>query len=56
MNPVLPLYYGRPPVKVVCDGTALPPSEFCFETVGEDLLLWIDRILKAETTLEIIPA
>jgi len=56
VNPVLRLYCGSTPVNVICDGVAVPPSEFRCQAAGEDLLLWINRTLKAETCLEIIPA
>ncbi len=56
VNPVLRLYRSAPPAEVKCDGLTLAPSEFRSQTVGEDLLLWINRTLAAEASLDIIPA
>ena len=56
INPTLRLYFGRPPVKVVCDGKELPESDFRAQAVGDDVVVWINRVLEAETSLEITPA
>ncbi|UCC67287.1 MAG: hypothetical protein JSV79_09135 [Armatimonadota bacterium] len=56
LNPVLRLYHGRPPVEITWNGAALAPSEFRSQAVGEDLLLWINRTLEEETSLDIVPA
>ena len=53
VNPVLRLYRGTPPQKVLWNRAALAPDEFRWQVVGEDLLLWIDRTLETETSLEI---
>jgi hypothetical protein len=52
----LKLYFGRPPVKVMCNGSELAESEFQAQAVGDDLLLYIGRTLEDETSLEIVPA
>jgi hypothetical protein len=56
VNPVLRLYFGRPPVKVMWDGSALAESEFRAQAVGDDVVVWIDRVLEKETKLEIASA
>jgi hypothetical protein len=56
INPVLRLYFGRPPVKVMCDGEELPASDFEAQAVGDDLLVYINRTIEEATSLEIIPA
>ena len=33
---------------------ALAPDEYRWQVVGEDLLLWIDRTLETETSLQIV--
>ncbi|MFB3880578.1 MAG: hypothetical protein ACE149_04905 [Armatimonadota bacterium] len=53
INPVLRLYFGRPPVRVSWNGRPLPDSEFCAQPVDDDVLIWIGRTLDEETTLEI---
>jgi hypothetical protein len=55
VNPVLRLYFGRPEVEVVCNGEKLGESDFSAQAVGDDVVIWIARELKEETTLEIIP-
>jgi len=56
VNPVFRIYYGRPPVKVVCDGRQLDASEFRCQAVGDDLLVWVGRTFERETSLELIPS
>lgn len=56
VNPVLRLYFGRPPVKVMWDGSALAESEFRAQAVGDDVVVWIDRVVEKETKLEIASA
>ena len=56
VNPVLRLYSGRPPVKVLWDGSPLSESEFRAQAVGDDVVVWIDKVLDKETRLEVSPA
>jgi len=56
VNPVLRLYYGRPPVTLTWDGVAVAPSEYHCQAVGDDLVIWINRRLERETVLEVLPA
>ncbi len=53
VNPVLRIYHGRPPARVICNGTTLAPEQFRCQMVGEDLLLWMNQTIAAETALEI---
>jgi hypothetical protein len=53
VDPVLRLYFGRPPVKVVLDGKELPATDFRVQAVEDDVLVWIARTLAQETSLEI---
>ncbi len=53
LNPVLRFYSGKTPARVTWEGAPLAPSEYRFQTVGEDLVLWIDRTLEKKTDLEI---
>jgi hypothetical protein len=55
VNPVLRLYFAGPPVEVICDGERLGPSDFHAQSVGDDVVIWIDRTLTADTALEIRP-
>ena len=56
INPVLRLFFAGPPVKVLWDGAELGPSEFLAQAVGGDLVIWINRTLDKETSLEVVPA
>ena len=56
VNPVLKLYFGRPPVKVLWDGSPLAESEFRAQAVGDDVVVWIDRVIEKETKIEIAAA
>jgi hypothetical protein len=54
INPVLRLYFGRPPVRLICDGKELPASDYLTQPVGDDLLVYIKRTIEEATSLEII--
>ncbi len=54
INPVLRLVFGRPPVRIMWNGTVLGESEFRAQEVGDDAVVWINRVLDKETTLELI--
>ena len=56
INPVLRLFFAGPPVKVLWDGAELGSSEFLAQAVGGDLVIWINRTLDKETSLEVVPA
>ncbi len=56
VNPVLRLFHGRPPAKVLWNGAALGASEFRSQMEGEDVVVWINRTLADDTSLEIVPA
>lgn len=56
INPVLRLYSGRPPVKVVLDGKELPATDFRAQAVEDDVLVWIARTLAQETSVEVVAA
>jgi hypothetical protein len=56
VNPVLRLYFGRPPVKVLRDGSELRPHDYRAQPVGDDLVIWIAGTVEKETRLEIVPA
>ena len=55
ISPVLRVYDLRPPVEVTWDGATLSESECRVQAVGEDLVLWVDRTVDAETILGIAP-
>jgi hypothetical protein len=56
VNPVVRLYFCAPPARVALNGVDLDPAEFRSQQVGQDLLLWINRTLDSDTTIEIAPA
>jgi hypothetical protein len=56
INPVLRLYFGRPPVKVVLDGKELSATDFRVQAVEDDVLVWIARTFAQETSLEVVAA
>ncbi len=55
MNPVFRVYYGQLPVKVMWDGRRMEAGECRAQPLGDELLLWMDRRMERETTIEIIP-
>ena len=55
INPVIRLFSAAPPAKVLWDGDALDPSEYLTQAVGGDLVIWINRTLDKQTSLEIVP-
>lgn len=55
VNPVFRVYYGQLPVKVMWDGRRMEAGECRAQPLGDELLLWMDRRMERETTIEIIP-
>lgn len=56
VNPVVRLYSWALPARVALNGVDLDPAEFRSQQVEQDLLLWINRTLDDDTTIEIAPA
>ncbi len=55
LNPVIRLFSAAPPAEVLWEGDALDPSEYLTQAVSGDLLIWINRTLAKQTSLEIVP-
>lgn len=53
VNPVFKVWYGAPPAKVTWNGRVLSESEYRFQLVEDELLVWIDRVVDEDTTIEI---
>jgi hypothetical protein len=56
VNPVVRLYFAAPPVSITWDGKPLGASEFEAQAVGGDLIVWINRTIDKETSIEIAEA
>jgi hypothetical protein len=41
---------------VLLNGAALGPAEFRWQREGDDVILWINRTLAEDTSVEVVPA